>query len=337
MHADDGYGDGGGQEYAMHVSSSEDIAKQILDGFVVNKVYLPDYPVVYQTGGVRTIPKASEELLYQINIVGNSCYFFTGHGNRNTLTHERTFTREMISQFNNADKLFFFAAFSCEVGRFDNLDGTLASEMVVLPTTGAIGSFAASRVSGAGTNSAIAERFTRNMLSKNKFENNTIGQASLKTKRSNDNSSENFMYILFGDPALKLLHPELNVVPVEINGVILADSDSNIVLKGMSVLNIKGKICFDGEDEVIDNLNGHISISLTNPKIDAEVFDERNTQFRFVKNGETLNSTVAAVVNGEFEANLFIPGEISFSSKNSILYFYANGTDETNTLQVNKT
>jgi hypothetical protein len=112
-----------------------------------------------------------------------------------------------------------------------------------------------------------------------------------------------------------------------INGYHVEDISDPIELKGMTYLNVKGYIASNIDNTIATDFNGTINIMLNEPKIDATVIDEFGTNFKFVKNGATLNSSVFPVVNGEYDASLFIPGDISFSSKNSILYLYA--TDKT--------
>jgi hypothetical protein len=325
MHADDG--PAGNPNSAgdtdRHVRNSEIECRDIPADFYINKVYIVDYPVEYQTGGVRLIPKANTEIMNQLNLVGNTMYIFNGHGSRNTLSHERTFTRDMLPQLNNTDKFFFFAAFSCEVGRFDNHIGTLSSDMILLPKTGAIASFAASRVSYDNPNTLVASALMRNLLIKNSnYKYNTIGEAS-RLARRDGNSDEYFMYILMGDPSLNLVHPELNIKISEINGEIADKNAEPIELKGLSYLNLKGRIIDEFDNSTQADFNGTINIMLNEPKIDATVIDEFGTKFNFIKNGATLSSSIFKVENGEFDANLMIPGDISFSPKKSILYLYA--------------
>jgi len=231
----------------------------------------------------------------------------------------------MYSQLTNNDRLFFFAAFSCEVGRFDNHIGTLSADLVLLPKTGAIASFAASRVSGGGSNTSVARRLMQNLLTKNSNnEYNSIGVASRITKSNpTDLSNENFMYILMGDPSLRLIHPPLECNISAINNELVKDITDPIELKGMKYLNIKGHISSNIDNSLISDFNGTINIMLNEPNIDATVIDEFGTKFNFVKNGATLNSSIFPIVNGEYDADLFIPGDISFSSKKSILYLYA--------------
>jgi len=96
----------------------------------------------------------------------------------------------------------------------------------------------------------------------------------------------------------------------------------------MTYLNVKGHISSFIDSSLVSDFNGRINIMLNEPDIDATVVDDFGYNFKFVKNGATLNSSVFPVVDGEYDANLFIPGDISFSPKKSILYLYATDSEK---------
>jgi hypothetical protein len=331
IHADDGpTSSSGAGDRTNHTNQCEVIDNNVPPQFIVNKVYLPEFPVEYQAAGARRLPKATEEIFNQLNLKGNLIYLYSGHGNTNTLTHERTFTRDMLPQFTNEDKLFMFEAGSCEVGRFDHNAGTLSADIVLLPKTGAIASFAASRVSFAGDNTTMIAGIMKNALTKNQYNTyNTIGEASriIKTSGKISNIAHIPMYILMGDPCLKLAAAELNIKIDEINGTEIVNNMETISAQGMSYLNIKGKIVSDNAITTTD-FNGTINVILNEPKIDFSVTDEYGTKFQYKKNGATLNSGTFPVNNGEFNINLIIPADISFSKDKSLLYFYAVSDDD---------
>ena len=347
IHADDGPASSGNSDNSAHVSGSEGITNgkeiatnrpNIPSHYIVNKVYLPEFPVEFQAAGARSLPQATSEIFNQLNLVGNLMYLFTGHGNTNTLTHEKTFTRDMLPQFTNEDKLFMFAAGSCEVGRFDHKAGTLAGDIVLLPKTGAIVSFAATRVSGPSSNNNIIATLIRNLLNKNQYNTyNTMGEASRITKNTASiNSPENRMYILFGDPCLKLATPELSVKIDKINETEIVKDMEPIVVKGMTYLAITGKIVSDSSiNTPVADFNGTINVILNEPNDTMIVFDERNAKFTYTKNGSTLNTATFQVIDGKFEIEIIIPADISFSKDKSLLYFYAISDNDRYAIGVN--
>ena len=335
LHADDGAGEGGKSEGVTHVPSCEGIANVLPLQFMLNKVYIHEYPVEILPGNARRIPKATDELFNQINLVGNIIYSFMGHGNTTTLTHEKTFVRDMLPQLNNEDKLFFFSAGSCDVGKYDHKAGTLAADFVLLPKTGAIGSFAASSPSTSGGNNMLLSLMIKSLLNKNQYGNYyTIGEAARIAKNNISYQDESPMYILFGDPCLRLIAPELNIQIDEINEELIVENIPPIEVKGMTYLKIKGRIVTESS-AFVSNFNGTINVILNEPKVSITNSDDLGNVFKYIKNGATLNSGVFKVINGEFYIELLIPADISFSENKSILYFYASSDDDRFAIGIN--
>jgi hypothetical protein len=246
------------------------------------------------------------------------------------------FERDLIQQLTNSDKLFFFVAASCEVGRFDHARGTFSADIVLQPRAGAIASFAASRVSGSTGNINLTNALMQNLIHKNSNkEYNSVGVASLIAKSkprgggsSSPDSSEDRMYILMGDPSLKLAFPELTAKIEYINDTIYVDSiTQSVELQAMSFIKMKGKIISDITGELQHDFNGIVNIMLNEPKESTTVVDEYGTAHKFIKNGATLNSASYKVEDGEFVAEFIIPSDISFSAENSLLYLYAASID----------
>ncbi|MDR0927531.1 MAG: type IX secretion system sortase PorU [Ignavibacteria bacterium] len=310
----------------QHTGDAESIYRHIMPDFITNKVYLVNYPVVYQSGGERRIPKATEEIFNQLNVVGATLFFFVGHGNENSMTHERVFQREMIQQFTNTDKMFLFAAGSCEVGRFDSPKGTLSADIVLQPKAGAIASFAASRISGSSGNTTILTRLLDFVSIKNSDgKYYTLGEASKRAKSVGGTSSEFFMYNLLGDPCVRLLFPDINI---DIDSIDRVDAKQKSVVdvQAMSKIQVKGKIT-NNDGSVATDFNGNVNIVLNEPLENTKVVDPYGTEFKFITNGATLNSSNYSVKDGYFVAEFIIPSDITFSKENSILYLYAASDD----------
>ena len=330
--ADDGLASGGNSDTQTHTRAGEAFANKIPKEFNIDKIYNIAYPVVYQAGGSRKIPKSNEEILNKCNINGTSLFLFTGHGSPNTLTHERTFPRDMVSQFTNTDKLYFFGAGSCEVARFDHSNGCMAADVVLQRNVAGIASFAATRVSGIGANRDLFVDLTETFFQrKANGEYYTIGQVCNMTKARRYNYNEAKMYVLLGDPTIKLHFPELSVIVDEVNGVKTNEIDSKgLNVPALSYLNLQGRIISHSDSILQSDFNGVISIILNEADIQRiviEVYKDSNYEHTFTVNGATLNKSSYKVENGTFTAEFVIPGDISFSDANANLYLYAVSDD----------
>ena len=328
--ADDGATSRGSSDTQKHTQAGESFASKVPKDFNVEKIYLIAYPVVYLTGGARRIPKVNEEILNKCNINGTSLFLYTGHGNPNTLTHERVFPREMISQFTNTDKLYFFGAGSCEVGRFDQSNGCMGSDIVTQRNTAAIASFTATRVSGIQSNIDLFVNLTENFFKrKNNNEYYTTGQVCNMTKIGYYNN-EGKMYVLLGDPTIKLHFPELSIAIDEINDTKMNMNKQAISVPALSYLKLKGRIISNSDSILQSDFNGTVSIVLNEADIRKEVIESYNGLnfvHSFTVNGATLNKSSYVVENGIFTAEFVIPGDISFNDSNAHLYLYAVSND----------
>lgn len=309
-----------------HTNDAEILASKMPDDFLLYKIMCAAYPVVYESGATRRIPRVTEEIFEQLNVVGATMFLYVGHGNTNTLTHERVFVRDNIQNFTNSNKLFFFGAASCEVGRFDHPNGCIGGDIVVQPKNGAIASFSATRVSVGSENRIIMSNIMKYIVNKDSLGNfRSVGEASMLAKINGSASNETYMYVLLGDPTLHLPFPDLSVDITEVNGEIV-EGKERIEIEAMKEVTVKGNIVDKRTGNTETDFNGSVELMLNEPKETAKVVDEYNTTFSFIKNGATLVRSSFKVENGEFEATFIVPADISFSEKNSLLYCYASDT-----------
>ena len=332
LFADDDVRGNGMAEAGMHDDDAEIISRYIPDDFNQIKLYSVTYPVEIQAGA-RRIPKVTEDLLYSTNVKGGVILFYTGHGNPNILMHEKTVSRETtLSQFTNSDKLFYFLASSCEVGRFDKR-GTncIGTEIVTLPTTGAIASLSATRVSGILANNIFHQYIAKSMFSRDeKGEYLTIGENArlAKLQYGVEPSAEALMYVILGDPTLRLVFPNNNIKIEEVNNIELSEENKNLIeLKALSKVKLKGTVRDITTNNILTDFNGRVILTLNEASIDVK-YASPVSEHNFTKSGATLINSAFPVNNGEFIAEFVIPTDVTLSDNNAILYAYAFSEDK---------
>lgn len=323
--------DGIGEYYDRddHVNYSERLFREhIPDHFITDRVYLVEYPTENIPGGKRK-PACTEAMLSSLNNKGALIWNYIGHGNPRVLSHEETFNRDVhVGQMTNIDRLTFMTAATCDFGRFDDPEIKSGSEELILSKSGgAIGVFSATRVVIGSFNAQLNEYLFDKLIYPDEITNeyNTLGQASLLVKviynRVNDQK-----YILFGDPTMKLLIPDRTVLIEKINKFDLNDSSLTYLnLKGLSTVQIKGKIINPYNQKLEKDFNGNIWLTMFDGEQYIKTYDNTpySATYRFQKMGPALNRTTAKVSNGEFEASFVIPQDISFSDSLGRLYAFA--------------
>ena len=156
---------------------------------------------------------------------------------------------------------------------------------------------------------------------------------------------EALMYVLLGDPTLKLIFPKHEIVVRSINNIQLDEDTTTVVaVKALSKISIVGEIIDINTRKKIDDFNVTVMLTLDEAPLDIIYQCEHgdSDKHRFKQKGATINKSAFSVVNGEFKSEFVIPGDISFSDENAILYLYAFSNDSikfakgaTNKLKIN--
>lgn len=304
---------------------SEVIAKYYIpDDFMLNKIYLVEYPTVFSSGG-RTKPQVTEDLLTTVNTTGSLFLNWLGHGNPRVWSHEGIFEREVtIPQMKNIDKLFFLCAATCDFGRYDMSELSSGAEMLIYSKIGgAIGVFAASRVVYKSANARINENFYSEVFTRN--ENNeyrTLGEAMFALKQYR-NSINDRKFFLMGDPTMKLLIPDYILRFDKINDIPIADGQDTLELKALSNVKVEGSILDPVTGNIYENFNGTSIITMLDADEQIVAVDYDNSQHDILKFGGTLNRSSYQLSNGRFTADFIIPKDISFANDIGRLFGYA--------------
>ncbi len=316
----------------LHFDQAETLSRQVDTARTtlnVSKIYLDAYPRLTVAGGYR-YPQASEALMNQIND-GALIINYTGHGGVNGLSDERVFTISHINSLTNLDNMPFFITATCEFSRFDNPDFVSAGEQLLLnPEGGGIGLMTTTRLAFAHSNFALNKKVYASMFDRSDAEFKRLGDILRLSK--NPTSSSIYNFVLLGNPALRLVYPEKEIITTKVNE--LPVSETEIVLHSMSYLSIEGEI-IDANGQVDSDFNGYLY-----PKL----FDKRTN---FTTLGNASNSRVApfsyfdkvlletkvTVKEGRFEFQVSLPKDIAYQYGQAKLSYYAvdtvNFTDAT--------
>ncbi len=207
--ADDLYqGPGDQSPEPDHTRQAEILANGYLpESLDINKVYLVDYPYV---GSYK--PDARRHLLTELD-AGASLFYYVGHGSAEVLADEQVFRIDDIGGLTNGDRRFFFMAFSCDVGVFDEPNiQCMGEEFVTATQGGAIATVTASWVSLINLNETLSEAFCSSMYpGRLVARSSTVGESLILAKAeafsSNYAAKNGRRYNVIGDPATHLPNP----------------------------------------------------------------------------------------------------------------------------------
>lgn len=310
---------------SLHTRQSEILSGDIPGAMRQKKIYLPDYSTENIPGGRRK-PKVSQDLVSAIN-AGTVLLNWIGHGNPRVWAHERIFEKDQtIPLMQNADKLFFLTAATCDFGRFDDSERQSgAEEMFTYPDGGSIGAFSSARTVYAHLNAAINEQFYAFLFDNSSGSYDRLGDVLFRVKQRFRGRNDRKFFLL-GDPLLRLLIPPMEVHITSVDDADLAAGELP-KLRALSTVEIEGYVSLPGSAEADPGFDGSVLLSLYDSDSRKEVVDSDNSTHRYSVLGGLLNVSGAQVRGGRFSTSIVVPQDISFSNDSGRLFAYAFDED----------
>jgi len=291
-----------------HTSQTSSYALS-MPGWAEHKmIYIFDYPIT--TTGIK--PQARSNLLKYWN-EGASLINYIGHGNYRLWSHEEVFeATSCIPDLVNRNKLPLTISASCEVGLFYRTVGECIAELLILnPDGGSVSSVAATRMTVSNSNGALDYNMIQNCWGTG--EKTTAGLALLNAKNGEYYTSNKGQYVLFGDPAMIIGPPELDVI---------MDATPDSLLAG-NVIHIQGEVQEDSTR--VDDFDGTAYIlvydSGYNKTSYSEILSRAETYYM---PGNKLFYGPVDVTDGQFEADFIMPIDISYGTSHGRIVCYAH-------------
>jgi hypothetical protein len=186
----------------IHTQQTEEAGNIVNPSIQADKIFALEY----EYDEFQNKPKAREDMFAAIN-EGRLLWCYIGHGSFDKLGAEDYLNGATdMGKFQNTGKLPFFIASSCKVSHFDYWGyESLGQKTVLLNNVGAIASYAARRISYPDNNQPML-RYLLISLANNR---NPLGLAVMDAKvRYTENNNNDAVYVLLGDPIIRVLPPE---------------------------------------------------------------------------------------------------------------------------------
>lgn len=304
------------------------------ENFMYERLYLDSYPLGTASTS-KSYPDARKRMFKILND-GVGFIDFIGHGNPTSLTHENLLTYTDVTSMTNK-RLPIMLAATCEFMRFDS-DNISAAEIMWLNNKGGTIAFIAANrkvyiTQNGMFNEAIGKNFFRRDAEGHARRLGDIYIGGLNDYPSTDDNRHR--YALMGDPALKIVSPELCVAIDEIDGVALADihdAGDYPVLTARSKVKVKGRVT-DADGALLADFNGRVVPTV----FDAEraittyghpsVGEDDGKVMTYNDRKNRLFTGSFAVKGGLWEATVIIPEEIDNNYSPALLNMYAYSDD----------
>jgi len=311
------------EDQNLHLNQAEELADYIDSNYYtynVDKIYLDSYNQIPTPGGAR-YPDVNNDINERVKD-GALIINYTGHGGETGWSGEKVLEIPDITQWENFDKMPLFVTATCEFSRFDDPGRTAAGELVFLnPNGGGIALITTTRLAFAQSNFTLNKRLYQFIFEKPNNEYPRLGDVIRKSKIPVIDNNRNI--VLLGDPALRLVYPENNIITTSINNEpAIGISDT---VKALTKVTVTGVIQ-DAEGKLVDGFNGILH---------PEVFDKPTTistigndpksypsEFNVQKN--CLYKGNVSVEKGEFSFTFMMPRDIFYEYGLAKLSYYAH-------------
>ncbi len=322
-----------GTDFGNYVDRTLASSECTPDEFEKRKVYIAEYPTVYEAQGRRK-PGAYEDIIRYIN-EGVAVVNYDGHGNPLQLAHENIFNvQTSIPRLKNAGCLPLFYLATCSFSQFDDPTRYSGSELLLNKADGgAIGCLGAVRKVFADEG-LLAEvyrwTFTRGPMGRLVLARPAAALFAAKVAR---NLADDRTYLFLGDPAMRLQFPagyasidSINGQPVDsINGRLRTQP---LRLPSLSRVTIKGAMR-DALGAVDSACQGSMTLLVNDASRWRTIVDYYpGTDWGYLATGAAIFRGEHTVKNGRFEARFVVPRDITYadSTGRGRIVAYVKGT-----------
>ena len=319
-----------------HIDQTDALATLVDTNYKVyniDKIYLDAYQQLSTPGGQR-YPEVNDAINKRVE-KGALIVNYTGHGGELGWTHERVLEVSDINGWNNLNNMPVFFTATCEFSRFDDPERTSAGEYVILNQNGgAIALLTTTRISFSGSNFAINKSFYNYVFKKidNKFP--CLGDIIKLSKIENASSTNLKMFVLLGDPAIRLTYPKYDVNTTSINN---CSSKTNYdTIRALSKVTVSGYVQNDIGNKLTD-FNGIIYPTVFDKAsvITTLANDPTSYPKDFYLQKNILFKGKVSVVNGDFLFTFVVPKDIAYNYGIGKISYYAVNNDTTNISDAN--
>lgn len=306
----------------MHTWQAQDVLETLRNRKNVymnqSKDFMPFFPTAVdeemQSEDNRSQPEARR---YMISALSRGQYLasYIGHASSTVLT--RTSRLWSVSNVNEVSypRLPIMSAACCEAARFDSNVRSICERMLLKKDGGAIAVFSTTRSTLGNQNHITNTEFLKAFFTPNADGTMpTLGEVVLAAKNNanKDGSAQRnkMMFVLLGDPALKINYPLPRFNITKVNGTDVTGGES-VTTSPMQYVTVEAQVMNAAGTAVDKSFNGTAYVTL----FDSEKFyvntKGKGQEFHDINYPRTQLSQVdATVVNGVLKTRILVPRDM---------------------------
>ena len=292
------------EDHNLHAYQAEGLGSIIASelGLPINrnKVFLSQFPYDSQT----KMGLEARQRMTQLLKDGQYFMTYVGHGNGMALTHEYKLWTTLEARNTTYPHLPIITTACCDVARYDGNIRGLLEIMFHKPKGGAIAMVTTTRSAYASGNDALNQAFIRNMFGNTSTgQMPTIGEVYMRTKQSfgHVTSYNKMMFVLIGDPAIKINYPKPYFKINKINGYTIGSS--NIATGELRQITIEAAVYTPDGSQIDTSFNGDATLAIYD--YEKKELTENGRDIFFPRN--LLTQVEGRVENGIFVCNTIMP------------------------------
>ena len=298
-----------------HTNNSESLLQYIAPSVTVQKLYMLEYPEVSDASSYGIVKPAATQALLDLVNRGTAIVSYIGHGSAQLWAQERLLdmNRGDLNAINTGNRLPIWIAATCSWGHFDHIDHEAFSEEIIrAPGKGAAAIISTCRPIGVGSNYEYIKKIFQRLYPNRLVTREPIG-VILQSVKTGGISGKYFH--LFGDPGMPL--------PIPADTVSITDIDPD-TLRTLEVGS------FNGRQEISTaGGTGYVMIQDADRQVTRQYQIASTTQeISYTLPGGTLFRGQFSVSGNEFDGQLRIPNDISFSPNPGKLTVYFQSADD---------
>lgn len=309
------------EDHNLHAYQAEGLGNIIASelGLPINrnKVFLSQFPYDSQT----KMGLEARQRMTQLLKDGQYFMTYVGHGNGMALTHEYKLWTTLEARNTTYPHLPIITTACCDVARYDGNTRGLLEIMFHKPKGGAIAMVTTTRSAYASGNDALNQAFIRNMFGNTSTgQMPTIGEVYMRTKQSfgHVTSYNKMMFVLIGDPAIKINYPKPYFKINKINGYTIG---TNSISTGeLRQITIEAAVYTPDGSQIDTSFNGDATLAIYD--YEKKELTENGRDIFFPRN--LLTQVEGRVENGIFVCNTIMPRYFQNPGSAGLVSVYAH-------------
>ena len=309
------------EDHNLHAYQAEGLGNIIASelGLPINrnKVFLSQFPYDSQT----KMGLEARQRMTQLLKDGQYFMTYVGHGNGMALTHEYKLWTTLEARNTTYPHLPIITTACCDVARYDGNIRGLLEIMFHKPKGGAIAMVTTTRSAYASGNDALNQAFIRNMFGNTSTgQMPTIGEVYMRTKQSfgHVTSYNKMMFVLIGDPAIKVNYPKPYFKINKINGYTIG---TNSISTGeLRQITIEAAVYTPDGSQIDTSFNGDATLAIYD--YEKKELTENGRDIFFPRN--LLTQVEGRVENGIFVCNTIMPRYFQNPGSEGLVSVYAH-------------